>query len=243
MTLLFIMFSGALSVYALELPQRHTYQLSCLFIPDAGEINLELHPHPEDPEKIEIRADVTFGGFASILSGARAQHYISTVVMGSATNITGIHHRQEVELNHAGKRISYAWEWRRNAEKDTFAARRFWGGEQKQLCNLEGEGDVVSDILSLIFRIGADVSTNQHYPQEHEYTLLDPEGNIQVHACFNAAKRAATSCTHVRLNFSRNPLTLGTSMLELWFNPVGEILYGRIPNIGGLLHLHFTPVK
>ncbi|MFO7832058.1 MAG: hypothetical protein R6V18_08745 [Desulfuromonadaceae bacterium] len=243
LALLLMMLPQAVSAHTFELPQRHTYQLSCLFIPAAGRIDLELNPHPSDSEKMEARVDVTFEGLVGSLSRARVQHYVSTLVMNPDTSVTGVHHRQEVEVDHGGERIHYAWEWLRNADEDSFLARRFWGGEQKQLTTLKGGADVVSDILSLILRIGAVVHSHQPPAGRREYTLLDPEGNIRVQAHFISVENTEPAQTRVRLDFSRSPLTLGTSRLELWFNSAGDIMRGRVAGAGGLFPLNFTPVE
>lgn len=229
--------------YALELPQRRTYELSCLFIPTAGRIDLGLYPHTADPNKVVAQVHVAFSGLVGTLSGAREQKYTSILMFDSPTGVTGLHHRQEVGVDHAGKRIRYGWEWNRDEDKDIFVARRFWGGEEKQVTTLKGGTDVVSDILSLIFRSGADAYSSQSPEEQREYTLLDPEGNIRVLANFKVAEDKEPLQTRVRLEFSRNPLTLGASGLELWFNPAGEIMRGRISGIRGLLPLNFTPTE
>lgn len=186
---------------------------------------------------------VAFAGLVGMLSGAREQKYTSVLMLESPSVVTGLHHSQEVEVDHAGKRIRYGWEWERDEEKDVFSARRFWGGEQKQVTTLKGGTDVVSDILSLILRSGADAYSHQPPVEQREYTLLDPEGNIRVHADFKAARDTTPLQVRVRLEFSRKPLTLGASRLELWFNPAGEIMRGRISGIRGLLPLNFTPTE
>lgn len=234
---------GAAAAYSLEFPQRRTYQLSCLFVPAAGTIELELNPHANAPHMVKAFVHVAFSGVAGMLNGAREQKYTSTIMLDSPAEVTGVHHRQEVEIDRAGKRSRYGWEWRRDQEQGTFEAHRFWGGEQRQRTTLEGGADVVSDILTLVVRIGVDAHGHHAHERQRTYTLLDPEGNIQVRASFNSGANPHPAQTWVRLDFSRNPLTLGASRLELWLNPAGEIMRGRIVAGGGLVPLSFTPVE
>jgi hypothetical protein len=227
----------------LEQPQRQIYQLSCMFIPNAGTIKLDLTPDSENPDIIKARVDVKFSGLVGRLSGSRTQHYTSILVNNPATGLSGMQHRQEIEVNHSGERIRYAWEWWRDIGEGDFVARRYWGGEQKEVTRLNGGSEVVSDILSLIVRVGALAHARQSLPDKCEYALLDPEGNIRVYTQFREVTGEELPFTRVRLDFSRAPLTLGASMLELWFNQAGEIVRGRIAGIGGLLPLNFSPIK
>lgn len=160
---------------ALEFPQHRTYKLSCLLVPDAGSLEFELRPHSGDPSCIELDVAVTFAGIAGRLSGMREQRYTTIMTIDPSAEATGIHHRQEVEVNHSGKRIRYAWEWQRNDADKTFVAQRFWGGTLKQTTKLNGGADVVSDLLSLLFRVGAQFHSrdysaqqkNRYNPQRH----------------------------------------------------------------------------
>lgn len=234
---------GAAAAYPLEFPQRRTYQLSCLFVPAAGTIELELNPHANDPRMVKASVHVAFSGVVGTLSGAREQKYTSIIMLDSPAGVTGVHHRQEVEIGRAGKRSRYGWEWRRDEEQGTFVAHRFWGGEQQQRTTLEGGADVVSDLLTLVVRIGVDAHGHHAQEEQRAYTLLDPEGNIQVRASFNSGANLHPAQTRVRLDFSRNPLTLGASRLEVWLNPAGEIMRGRIVGGSGLVPLKFAPAK